>query len=121
MSAQASGKYFGKGNVTITESGKTYTKSCPVGTYYDFIGWGAYDSNPNAAYDYARYYGWNSVDAALKSAAEKLAKFYMYTGQETVYEMRWNPEQLRLASSINIAPVPTGLKASASPLATTIN
>ena len=95
-SAQASGKYFGKGNVTITESGKTYTKSCPVGTYYNFIGWGAYDSNPNAAYDYARYYGWNSVDAALKGAAEKLAKFYLYNGQETVYEMRWNPDAASL-------------------------
>ena len=95
-SAQASGKYFGKGNVTITESGKTYTKSCPAGTYYNFIGWGAYDSNPNAAYDYARYYGWNSVDAALKGAAEKLAKFYLYNGQETVYEMRWNPDAASL-------------------------
>ena len=95
-SAQASGKYFGKGNVTITESGKTYTKSCPAGTYYNFIGWGAYDSNPNAAYYYARYYGWNSVDAALKGAAEKLAKFYLYNGQETVYEMRWNPDAASL-------------------------
>lgn len=95
-SAQASGKYFGKGNVTITESSKTYTKSCPAGTYYNFIGWGAYDSNPNAAYDYARYYGWNSVDAALKGAAEKLAKFYLYNGQETVYEMRWNPDAASL-------------------------
>lgn len=95
-SAQASGKCFGKGNVTITESGKTYTKSCPAGTYYNFIGWGAYDSNPNAAYDYARYYGWNSVDAALKGAAEKLAKFYLYNGQETVYEMRWNPDAASL-------------------------
>mgnify|MGYP004534834039 CR=1 FL=1 len=95
-SAQASGKYFGKGNVTITESGKTYTKNCPAGTYYNFIGWGAYDSNPNAAYDYARYYGWNSVDAALKGAAEKLAKFYLYNGQETVYEMRWNPDAASL-------------------------
>ena len=95
-SAQASGKYFGKGNVTITESGKTYTKNCPAGTYYNFIGWGAYDSNPNAAYDYARYYGWSSVDAALKGAAEKLAKFYLYNGQETVYEMRWNPDAASL-------------------------
>ena len=95
-SAQASGKYFGKGNVTITESGKTYTKNCPAGTYYNFIGWGAYDSNPNAAYDYARYYGWSNVDAALKGAAEKLAKFYLYNGQETVYEMRWNPDAASL-------------------------
>ena len=95
-SAQASGKYFGKGNVTIAESGKTYTKNCPAGTYYNFIGWGAYDSNPNAAYDYARYYGWSSVDAALKGAAEKLAKFYLYNGQETVYEMRWNPDAASL-------------------------
>ena len=53
-SAQANGKYFAKGNATIKSDGKTYTKNCPAGTYYNFIGWGAYDSNPNTAYDYAR-------------------------------------------------------------------
>ena len=95
-SAQANGKYFAKGNATIKSGGKTYTKNCPAGTYYNFIGWGAYDSNPNTAYDYARYYGWSSVDAALKGAAEKLAKFYLYNGQETVYEMRWNPDAASL-------------------------
>ena len=95
-SAQANGKYFAKGNATIKSDGKTYTKNCPAGTYYNFIGWGAYDSNPNTAYDYARYYGWSSVDAALKGAAEKLAKFYLYNGQETVYEMRWNPDAASL-------------------------
>ena len=95
-SSQANGKYFAKGNATIKSDGKTYTKNCPAGTYYNFIGWGAYDSNPNTAYDYARYYGWSSVDAALKSAAEKLAKFYLYNGQETVYEMRWNPDAASL-------------------------
>ena len=95
-SSQANGKYFAKGNATIKSDGKTYTKNCPAGTYYNFIGWGAYDSNPNTAYDYARYYGWSSVDAALKGAAEKLAKFYLYNGQETVYEMRWNPDAASL-------------------------
>ena len=98
-SAQANGKYFAKGNATIKSDGKTYTKNCPAGTYYNFIGWGAYDSNPNTAYDYARYYGWNSVDAALKGAAEKLAKFYLYNGQETVYEMRWNPDAASLGKT----------------------
>ena len=98
-SAQANGKYFAKGNATIKSDGKTYTKNCPAGTYYNFIGWGAYDSSPNTAYDYARYYGWNSVDAALKGAAEKLAKFYLYNGQETVYEMRWNPDAASLGKT----------------------
>ena len=63
------------------------------GTYYNFIGWGAFDSNPDSAYDYARDYGWNSISAALDGAAEKLSKFYIYAGQETVYEMRWNPDK----------------------------
>lgn len=98
-SAMANGKYFAKGNATIKSDGKTYTKNCPAGTYYNFIGWGAYDSNPNTAYDYARYCGWNSVDAALKGAAEKLAKFYLYNGQETVYEMRWNPDAASLGKT----------------------
>lgn len=98
-SAQANGKYFAKGNATIKSDGKTYTKNCPAGTYYNFIGWGAYDSNPDTAYDYACYYGWNSVDTALKGAAEKLVKFYLYNGQETVYEMRWNPDAASLGKT----------------------
>ena len=91
-SDQAQGRDFAAGNATIKLNGKYYTKWCDAGRYYNFIGWGAYDSNPDTAYDFSRYYGWNSIESALMGAAEKVASNYLYSGQETVYEMRWNPD-----------------------------
>ena len=91
-SDQAQGRDFAAGNATIKLNGKYYAKWCDAGRYYNFIGWGAYDSNPDTAYDFSRYYGWNSIESALMGAAEKVASNYLYNGQETVYEMRWNPD-----------------------------
>lgn len=88
-SPMAKGKWFDAGTAYISSGD---SKWCEAGTYHNFIGWGAYNTNPNGAYDYARYYGWNSVGSALDGAAEKLAKFYIYDGQETLYEMRWNSD-----------------------------
>ena len=93
---QARGRDFAAGNATIKLNGRYYTKWCDGGRYYNFIGWGAYDSNPDTAYDFSRYYGWNSIELALMSAAEKVASNYLYNGQETVYEMRWNPDAASL-------------------------
>ena len=95
-SDQAQGRDFATGNATIKLNGKYYTKWCDAGRYYNFIGWGAYDSNPDTAYDFSRYYGWNSIESALMGAAEKVASNYLYSGQETVYEMRWNPDAASL-------------------------
>ena len=95
-SPQARGRDFAAGNATIKLNGRYYTKWCDGGRYYNFIGWGAYDSNPDTAYDFSRYYGWNSIELALMSAAEKVASNYLYNGQETVYEMRWNPDAASL-------------------------
>ncbi len=91
-SEQAQGRYFAAGDATVKEGVSSRTKWCPEGRYYNFIGWGAYDSSPDSAYDFSRYYGWNSIEAALTGAAEKVASNYLYNGQETVYEMRWNPD-----------------------------
>ena len=91
-SPQARGRDFAAGNATVKLNGNYYTKWCGAGRYYNFIGWGAYDSNPDTAYDFSRYYGWNSIESALIGAAEKVATNYIYNGQETVYEMRWNPD-----------------------------
>ena len=91
-SPQARGRDFAAGNATVKLNGDYYTKWCGAGRYYNFIGWGAYDSNPDTAYDFSRYYGWNSIESALMGAAEKVATNYIYNGQETVYEMRWNPD-----------------------------
>ena len=91
-SPQARGRDFAAGNATVKLNGNYCTKWCGAGRYYNFIGWGAYDSNPDTAYDFSRYYGWNSIESALMGAAEKVATNYIYNGQETVYEMRWNPD-----------------------------
>ena len=91
-SPQARGRDFAAGNATVKLNGNYYTKWCGTGRYYNFIGWGAYDSNPDTAYDFSRYYGWSSIESALMGAAEKVAINYLYNGQETVYEMRWNPD-----------------------------
>ncbi len=95
-SEQAQGRDFAAGDVTIDQGSGSRTKWCPEGRYYNFIGWGAYDSSPDTAYDFSRYYGWNSVETALTGAAEKVASNYLNNGQETVYEMRWNPDAASL-------------------------
>ena len=87
-SAMARGKYFPEGKVTIGE----VTKMVPAGTYYNFFGWGAFDSSPQSAFDYARFYGWNSIEKSLSGTAHLIANDYIYAGQETLYEMRWNPD-----------------------------
>ena len=68
--------------------GKTY----PAGTYYNFWGIGAYDSNPNYAIDYAVVRGWNSPEAAIDGAAKWIALNYVYGDypQPTIYAMRWD-------------------------------
>ena len=93
-SAMAKGKYFEAGTATIKVDGRYLSKEVPAGTYYNFIGWGAYDSKPETAYDFSRYYGWDRIEDALYGAAEKLGQFYIYAGQPTVYDMRWNPAYL---------------------------
>ena len=87
-SAMARGKYFPEGKVTI---GKV-TKVVPAGTYYNFFGWGAFDSSPQSAFDYARFHGWNSIEKSLSGTARLIADNYIHAGQETLYEMRWNPD-----------------------------
>jgi beta-N-acetylglucosaminidase len=68
--------------------GKTY----PAGTYYNFWGIGAYDSNPNYAIDYAVMHGWNSPENAIDGSAQWIAENYIYGTypQPTVYAMRWD-------------------------------
>lgn len=68
--------------------GKTY----PAGTYYNFWGIGAYDSNPNYAIDYAVMHGWSSPEKAIYGSAQWIALNYIYGDypQPTVYAMRWD-------------------------------
>lgn len=101
-SVQAQGRYFSEGNATVKLDGVYYAKRASAGTYYNFIGWGAYDNKPDTAFDFARYYGWNTVESALNGAAEKLATFYVYAGQETLYEMRWDPDYTAKPGCLNV-------------------
>lgn len=76
----------------------------PEGNYYNFFGWGAFDSNPyNSGMNYAQMNGWDSVGAALAGGAEVITDGYIRSGrkltgysgdasQNTLYEMRWDYE-----------------------------
>lgn len=80
-----------------TFNGTTY----PGGNYYNFFGWGAFDSNAyNSGMNYAQINGWTSVRAALIGGAKVIASGYIYSGrslngfsdaaQRTLYEMRYD-------------------------------
>jgi beta-N-acetylglucosaminidase len=63
----------------------------PAGTYYNFWGIGAYDSNAlTGGQNYAVSHGWNSPEAAIYGAAKWIAENYIYAGQPTLYDMRWD-------------------------------
>ncbi len=62
-------------------------------TVYNLFGIGAYDSNPvSGGAKYAYNQGWTSVDAAIRGGAEWISGNYISAGQDTLYKMRWNPE-----------------------------
>lgn len=62
---------------------------------YNVYGIGAYDSNA-IYYGARRAYneGWTSVSKAIVKGAQFAAEEYIYAGQDTLYEMRWNPNAL---------------------------
>ena len=62
---------------------------------YNVYGIGAYDSNA-IKYGARRAYneGWTSVSKAIIEGAQFVAENYIYAGQDTLYEMRWNPNAL---------------------------
>lgn len=63
-------------------------------TVYNMFGIGAVDSDPlNGGANYAYSYGWTSVEAAIRGGAEWISSNYVNSGQNTLYKMRWNPDQ----------------------------
>ena len=62
---------------------------------YNVYGIGAFDSNA-IYYGARRAYneGWTSVSKAIVEGAQFVAENYIYAGQDTLYEMRWNPDAL---------------------------
>ncbi len=94
-SALASGEHWNQ----HTFNGVEY----PAGNYYNFFGWGAFDSNAyNGGMNYAQVNGWSSARAALLGGAKVISGGYMHSGrvigslgvdcsQKTLYEMRFDP------------------------------
>ncbi|WP_228063445.1 N-acetylglucosaminidase [Jeotgalicoccus nanhaiensis] len=62
-------------------------------TYYNFFGIGAFDRAAVAeGSSYAREAGWSTPEAAIIGGAEFIRTNYLDNGQNTLYRMRWNPE-----------------------------
>lgn len=85
------GKGFWDGDTWVKLEGYT------PGTYYNFFGIGAYDSDPfKGGITTAVKNGWSSVSAAIEGGAEWIAENYIYRSsypQTTLYEMRWDPDR----------------------------
>ena len=62
----------------------------------NLIGYGAYDTNPDECMKYAASEGWTSVDGSIWGAAKTLCNVYIYDGQPTLYEMRWQAYKTNL-------------------------
>lgn len=88
-----------KGNVVVDKNGDMVSKTDPnyqskiYKIVYNFFGYGAHDSNPlrgGAKYAFDR--GWFSPQAAIKGGASEIVKNYIAAGQNSLYKMRWNPD-----------------------------
>ncbi len=84
-------KVEGKDVYTVVDSTGTLY---PAGTYYNFFGIGAYDTDPTVGgFTRAIQQGWNSVDASIYGAAKWIAANYTYRSdyaQYTLYLMKWD-------------------------------
>jgi len=60
---------------------------------YNAFGIGALDQNPNVLGSVRAYQeGWFSVEKAIVGGAQFISKGYIDRGQNTLYKMRWNPD-----------------------------
>ncbi|REI11550.1 autolysin [Staphylococcus felis] len=80
----ANGGYVDKNNNIIT-NGKV--------KYYNMFGIGAYDQDAlRNGFKAAERYGWNTVSKAIIGGAQFIRERYIDVGQNTLYRMRWNPQ-----------------------------
>ncbi|MBI5975383.1 glucosaminidase domain-containing protein [Staphylococcus canis] len=78
------GGYVNSKNQVITDS---TTK------YFNMFGIGAFDQNPLVnGFKTAQDFGWNSVSKAIIGGAQFIKDRYINMGQNTLYRMRWNPQ-----------------------------
>ena len=62
--------------------------------YYNFFNYGAYAANGKSAVQngaiYAKNQGWNTPYKCLKASAERIGKYYINLGQNTLYYQKFN-------------------------------
>ncbi|WP_330949195.1 SH3 domain-containing protein [Virgibacillus sp. MG-45] len=79
-------KVDSKGNVVSDPNKATHT-------VYNMYGYGAKDSCPlTCGAKYAFDEGWFTPSAAILGGAGKVAQNYINKGQDTLYKMKWNPD-----------------------------
>ena len=59
---------------------------------FNYFGIGAFDSNPNYAMTLAKNKGWTTPAKAIIGGAQFVREGYINEGQDTLYRMRWNPQ-----------------------------
>ena len=84
-------------NVSIDEDGNEKKTMVPLSeadhVVYNYFGYGAHDSNPLAGgAKYAFREGWFTPRDAIIGGAKEIVKNYISAGQDTLYKMRWNPD-----------------------------
>ncbi|MEK4298285.1 SH3 domain-containing protein [Oceanobacillus sp. FSL W8-0428] len=81
-----------KGNVTRNANGQIAKTSLTKHTVYNMYGYGAVDADPiNGGAKYAFDRGWFTPEAAIIGGAGSINS-YISRGQDTLYKMRWNPD-----------------------------
>jgi beta-N-acetylglucosaminidase len=94
---------------TVDSTGTLY----PAGTYYNFFGIGAVDSNPTiGGFTRAIEEGWNSVSASIYGAAEWISTYYTYRSsyaQYTLYLMKWDYNRSNITKSLGTHQYATGV------------
>ncbi|GEM05801.1 hypothetical protein HMI01_27890 [Halolactibacillus miurensis] len=80
-------------------------------TVYNMYGTAAYDGTANSSgAQYAYEKNWFTPEAAIIGGAEFVAKNYIHKGQDTLYKMRWNPDNPgvhQYATHVAWAQIPT--------------
>ncbi|MGM0941822.1 MAG: SH3 domain-containing protein [Bacillota bacterium] len=78
--------------IPVDKNGNIVSENKATYTVYNMYGYGAIDNDPlNGGAKYAFLKGWFSPAAAIIGGAKDIANNYINDGQNTLYKMRWNP------------------------------
>lgn len=83
----------GNGNITRDRNGNIAVTDNTVRTVYNVYGWGAKDANPLESGAKAAFQKrWFTINDAIVKGAKLIGSDYIHKGQNTLYKMRWNPD-----------------------------